>query len=957
MSKGKSTWKYNKLLTARRNYFVGGGVLDGLQNLIDSQKLDIDTKSALERGLGPQGNGTKPSNTNWAGIGTAAAAGAKSISGMIGSIMGKETDARKKQLMSGVNAVQSQGVSPTNDSFDTLMADYNAYSKLGHVTKEDLGGQSGGAVAGSALTGAASGAAAGASFGPWGAAIGGAVGGLTSLAGSLFGNNKAKNAAKAVNAQIDYTNDFNERSLANRGVNLMNSQMADLQANYAAFGGELNTHGADFTNGLLSINNGGSHETNPFEGVPMGVDQEGTPNLVEEGETVFNDYVFSKRLKVPKAIRSKYKLGGPKPISFAEASKRLAKESEERPNDPISQNGLKALMAELANTQDSIKSSQEGTEFAFGGNLFKRGGKQPTKKEPKQPWKFNNTKNDSTMASHELFAPFFKDNAFDFSAMHADNSTYRQRLDRLASILYKRKNDANYQYTDDEKKILEGYWNNVRSWNDGKGYDKGIDELSYDKIIGDSLTTTDGKTFTFNPNAKKKGLALDGMRGGHYYGATGVDPYEIVEEHMLMGKDGSLSKLPEEQRYWVGRRQSDSRLWDDLYSKTLKREDEGRYTEYLDKENNKMIRRYLYSPIEEDKKKAVADQYYYNRGTKDKPDYVLYEGEDAPLWMANNKYSRSRSEVADGVNKFFYDAPEEYEEGKYNDWLRYAPAVGFGIGTISDSLGLTNKPDYSNADAILEAARTKGVYQPVKFKPIGNYLSYNPFDRDYYINKQNAEAGATRRALLDTTGGNRGTAAAGLLAADRSYIDGIGALARQGEEYNLAQRQAVEDFNRATNMTNSQGFLQADIANQKARMDLGEFTLKGTMAGAELREKARLTADAARSANLSGLFQTFGDIGFEEANKRMIDWGIGKGIWGPGTEGYTWSKGRSREVPSNNRAVPGRTQQPIIPGTVPTPTDTNPYTPVNGLDIYDNLYNGAAKGGKIKRRKKRGLTY
>ncbi len=94
--------------------------------------------------------------------------------------------------------------------------------------------------------------------------------------------------------------------------------------------GTLNTHGGDFPmpGNFISINEGGTHEENPNEGVPFGYDQNGIPNLVEEGETVFNDYVFSKRLRVPKSLRKKYKLGGD--ISYAEASKKLAKESEER---------------------------------------------------------------------------------------------------------------------------------------------------------------------------------------------------------------------------------------------------------------------------------------------------------------------------------------------------------------------------------------------------------------------------------------------------------------------------------------------------------------------------------------------------------------------------------------------------------------------------------------------------
>ena len=90
-----------------------------------------------------------------------------------------------------------------------------------------------------------------------------------------------------------------------------------------AFGGDLNTNGADFSTGLTFIDNGGTHEENPYEGVPMGVAPDGKPNLVEEGEVVFNDYVFSNRLNVPKAVREKYKLRGNKELTFADAAKQM----------------------------------------------------------------------------------------------------------------------------------------------------------------------------------------------------------------------------------------------------------------------------------------------------------------------------------------------------------------------------------------------------------------------------------------------------------------------------------------------------------------------------------------------------------------------------------------------------------------------------------------------------------
>lgn len=112
------------------------------------------------------------------------------------------------------------------------------------------------------------------------------------------------------------------------------------------------THGATFDTGLTLIGNGGTHSENPLEGVPMGVDNEGTPNLVEEGEVIFNDYVFSNRLKVPKEVKKKYKIRGNKSLTFADAALQMAKESEERPNDPISQAGLDNSMTKLMMSQE-----------------------------------------------------------------------------------------------------------------------------------------------------------------------------------------------------------------------------------------------------------------------------------------------------------------------------------------------------------------------------------------------------------------------------------------------------------------------------------------------------------------------------------------------------------------------------------------------------------------------------
>lgn len=140
-----------------------------------------------------------------------------------------------------------------------------------------------------------------------------------------------------------------DREIENNIQNLEYEQLKEGLLSYA-FGGPLHTYGTDWSNGITLIGNGGTHEENPFEGVPVGVAPDGKLNLVEEGEVIFDDYVFSSRIKVPKAVREKYKLRGTKDMTFADAAKKAQKESEERPNDPISKNGLNAIMSEMALT-------------------------------------------------------------------------------------------------------------------------------------------------------------------------------------------------------------------------------------------------------------------------------------------------------------------------------------------------------------------------------------------------------------------------------------------------------------------------------------------------------------------------------------------------------------------------------------------------------------------------------
>lgn len=467
-------------------------------------------------------------------------------------------------------------------------------------------------------------------------------------------SNKTVDKANSLNKANAAAYNTAMRNINNTADNIAADTLANLERNYAAFGGPLfayggHTHGADFTNGLMFVNNGGSHESNPYEGVPVSMDPEGNPNLVEEGEVIWNDYVFSNRLKVPKAVRSKYKLRGPKDMTFAKAVENISKESNERPNDPISKRGLDNNLMLLAMEQEKLRPKNTG------GNKFNTGGPKVT--------------------------------------------IYPAKKLNIPEFVYALPSDTN------------------------------IDTSHIEEAM------------------KKADVEAD------------------LELGLLGEGTGSQS---------------------------------------------------------------------------------------APLKTG----------------------------------LRYAPAIGHGLLTITDLLGLTNKADYTNANAVIDASKKAATYNPVSFKTISDYMTYNPFDTEYHANQLRAQAGATRRNIMNTSGGNRATAMAGLLSADYNANNALGDLYRKAAEYNLEQRQKVADFNRTTNITNSQGLLEAAKANQAADMQAKQLGLEGLMRGYTMKEQAKLMSDQAKAANISGLLTSLGDIGRENVAFNMAADRIKSGVDGPGKENY-----------------------------------------------------------------------
>lgn len=560
-------------------------------------------------------------------------------------------------------------------------------------------------------------------------------------------------------------------------------------AKWNAFGGDLNTYGGTYNGGLEYIDNGGTHEQNPFNGVPMGTDRNGTPNLVEEGETIWNDYVFSNRLKVPETLIDKYKLS--KNITFAEASKKLGKEIEETPNDPISKRTFNSFMQDLQQSQEEVKAKKELAKVK----------RQFNKLSPQEqlgilngtPVQGDNTmlSNPNEMASNE--PQQFDDGGWMFDNMWEGAPEYQNS--------YLKGNIPYYQ----GKVSSKGY-----SVKDIEGTD------NYKNFTKYALTLPDSHNYWQTLSNK-----------------TGKDVTYLKNNYERLRNDGKLG--------WVHRTPKFN---------NISTQADTPFT--------------IYQPLD-----ALGNQKPFNMLS---PYGMGYSAND--IVPFSDRIDANGNTVIDLKNKEFIPTDTKKKTNNKEDngllptWMRYAPIVGSAIEVASS---LLSKPDESSADAILTAAREAGQYTPISFNPIGDYITYNPFDRDYYINKLNAESSAARRAIINQSSGNRGNAMAGILAADYNAQNQLGALARQAEEYNLAQRQKVAEFNRGTNMFNTEGMFKADIANQAAKMQVRNTLLQGTMQAERLRQAARQQLAAERSANLTNLFNNIGNIGRENMNFNILN--------------------------------------------------------------------------------------
>lgn len=783
---------------------------------------------------------------------------------------------------------------------------------------------------------------------------------------SYAGIKRQQQIADAEAAQVNYANDY-ARQLSDHNFNsavkdtknnMFNQQALQMMAE----GGDLQTQGSEFPlNGNYNvIGAGGTHEQNPNNGVYQGMAEDGRPNLVEENEVVWNDYVFSNRLTVPKKFAKQNKLK--ENLTYAEAAQKMIEEAKERPNDPISQNGIASSLSDLRDNQEETRqkkeaerlkrqisnmspeemqafaavlqqlqgqgrelqmpqqtpqeemmtqqtgqeqTSQETSEeeipqeeviAANGGKLFKRGG---SKNEREQQEKFDFLLNQLAGNERMLNAVASRINGYNADNYKNTNATedlksfitnaIRSGENPYDALLNLIRTGSSVSYVDPNDNRLKYNYNYKEREEWADKFDKYI--KGYKGSLNEAITK--GKYAIAKADNSTNEQLADYQAFWDYvldhaenYDDSNTD---WVRQHLRNLDNGVNKKQGVELLYDdKGKLKSN---WKDLVRKRIADQKAGIYHEYGIMPKVKGIR-----TIVEDENGNILDMNPENLNafyTKLKE----YDTDDATDAEGN---ARSTKHIVVRKNDYGADYEEPEPVQGLPTYMRYAPVLGNVVGALSD-----DNRDYSTAVSP----------NVVQYAPIGDYLAYNPVDTQRYVNTENQQNRAQLDAIMNATSGNRNMAMAQAALANNQRIEDIGKLLSGAENINFDRRKQVGDFNKATNQFNAQSFNAAEQAN--ANND--QFLYNQAEANAEARHKVDMANDAAKSANLTSLFNNLGAIGNEnlawnQANSNMaLDYGVSTNPFMQGISAYralqkkqAATNGNNTSATSGNTAAFGR---------------------------------------------------
>jgi len=988
----------------------------------DAWKFGKDPETGLDYGAGFEGMSSN--GTNWGGLATLGLSIAGDGVQSYNSMKAKNDALNHKYDVFGTS--EFTGLTDNNALLSTMANT----PMLSGATAKDFRDKSIGQDALSVIGAGVSGAKYG---GIYGALAGMALKGLQ-IGGERW-NAKvlADNAtmeAKRKNHQF-----LKDMSMASQDVDARNDWIRMLgyynDPYLAAFGGPLHSNGGDYNGGLTYIDEGGRHEENPYEGVPSGFDAEGNPNLVEEGEVIWNnDYVFSDRLKIPKELADKYKLGGKKDYTFAEAIEKLTKESTISPNDFITIATTKEIVNEFMAAQEAIRerehlAEREEAEAAqaqdFLAQLDAAQGMAPSMGAPIDMGQMGALPNEAPVTEGQMMPPgyAFGGNKFDgggYKVVKVGNKYFitTEGAPKITGKMY-----GNRLVVDDQFKNLPSF-NSLEKANreaermrrealPALEYQSDIEASGITSYAGNKIlkkqtgyNTKGQPTYTYtvvDPNDGKKYIysnyeaaarkyssiprRVEGAKGGYMF----VTPYGDTHWSAGDAKKALKVRLHPESSNASSTKSSTSR---GIGTTAMAAEMPTNFNAQLDTALGVQdtlgvpaLQQPLTAPsvpqtqvvqavttptsgTQSSKSSAEKASGFTGRMTTPSGNTINYRRDiNGKEWEAAEPYQNFLSymrgkgaddkevkEWMDYIQSEIKNSGSRYELKGFDDWsrlaedgkvgpvhqatlkaaeyfakrrgltaispnggpnptiaevlgvkpesitgtpqspvsgspqtpsgsgtaqepqfsyrdtrLRYAPPIGAAMDWLYRRF---NRPDYSNADRIIEAAYRMGTPINIPVETIGDYRRRNPYDERYLVNMANQNRAAAARGIANTAGGNRSMDLLGNMSLAHSNQQELGEIMRQAYLANRQDDAQVAEFNRGTNVYNMNAINQRNLSQAQLNTHRQQAGLSGLTQGYGLRQTIHDNWDDAAMESYNSLLASLGAIGKENEEYNLL---------------------------------------------------------------------------------------
>ena len=829
------------------------------------------------------------------------------------------------------SAVEQQNAyNPNASDNDSLMNEWASLSKMGNVSAKDIRGIGIGNQIINAVGAAGSGVGAGATTaGPLGAVIGGATGLLSGITGSIIGSNRAKKKADSINKSINEAYNNNLMALANNANNIGKNNALNTFANFSALGGNLGIPEGEEDNGKKSNNKSSDNEF-----IDRFFEKYIKPN---EG---FVDTVYLDTKSVPTigyGLTDHNILKDYADITYDDNNKTAVEENIKRTKGAdgktIKMSHDKAKEHSFDYIRKSIKSAKrnvpnwdsmnDSMKYALLDYAYQAGNGILTKKRSPKLYDALKEKN-YIEAAKEMDAA---------DSITPRRSSERKRQFLIAALGEEEGNIAfNHLGNSSEPVIItSNRINNDREINNGNTQNFFTDNPQNFFMDSPRNFFIDKPYRTYkeyesggymdNDSLKNRGITFidnggtheENPFGGVQMGIGNNNKPNLVEEGEVIYNDYVFSNRLTADKPLLKKNNIPSSYNDYTFAKIA----EKMTSEAKERPNDRISTNGVLKSLErlknaqEEVRNNITDDnvfwgggpYTQKRSALIPLDENYTRLRERPINIPDNQKLTPRKPYLspNEINRLDYrtqdkDVDDENDGIKFNkNLLKYAPALG---SAISLGVNLFSKPDYSSVDKITDAANAIGKYNNVGYKPVGNYMTYKPMDKNYYTNMLNAQSNATRDAIMNNSSPSRD---AMLLAADYNAQNALGDMALKAEQYNDNLRRTVTEFNRGTDAMNSQMALQADMANQNAYINSMKSRLSGIGSAAQLKEAIDANRGQSISNGLTTLFDNIGNIGRDSENLNNVDMLIESGALGVlSQKPYWWSDERWEDYKTSN---------------------------------------------------------